>query len=70
MRIMELTGQPGVPITNEETEVYELIEQAGSVAKQQLNPRQLILVDNLIRKNVIVRKVADGNITYKVSSRI
>lgn len=67
---MELVGQPNVPITNEESEVYQLIEQAGSVMKQQLDARQLILVDNLIRKNIVIRKVFDGNITYKISSRV
>lgn len=70
MRIMELVGQPNVPITNEESEVYQLIEQAGSVTKQQLDARQLILVDNLIRKNIVIRKVSDGNITYKISARV
>jgi hypothetical protein len=70
MRILELTRAPNVVITNEEQELLDLMSLAGTIKKNQLDPRQLIMIENLIKKNVVTRKVKNGTVSYKISSRV
>jgi hypothetical protein len=70
MRILELTRAPNVVITNEEQELLDLMSLAGTIKKNQLDPRQLMMIENLIKKNVVTRKVKNGTVSYKISSRV
>ena len=70
MRILELTRAPNVVITNEEQELLDLMSLAGIIKKNQLDPRQLMMIENLIKKNVVTRKVKNGTVSYKISSRV
>ena len=70
MKIIELLNAPNVVITNEEQEVLDLISMVETVKKTQLDPRQLLLVDSLVKKDILIRKVSNGTVSYKISSRV
>jgi len=70
MRIIEIENRPGVVLNNEETELFEYIQFHTSVIKKDLDPRQQYLVNQLVNKDLIIRRKIDGNITYIVSPRV
>lgn len=64
MKIVELTNNILVPITNEEKDL--LSKFAGdSVAKSQLDEREQLLANQLTMKDVLLRTNEDGKIYYK-----
>ena len=70
MKIVEVTKQLTVAITNEEADVLlQFDEDTPVVAKGDLNERQQQLANQLVNKNLLVRKHEDGRIIYKKRSR-
>ena len=70
MKIIEIAGKPSVAITNEEADVLlQFDEDTPVIAKGDLNERQQILANQLVNKNLLLRKNEDGRIIYKKRSR-
>lgn len=69
VRIIDLFERPSVVINNEESALLEYIIANQQVTKKDLNERQLYLVDQLVNKNLIIRKTINGISTYSVTKR-
>lgn len=70
MRIIDLFNQPSVPVNNEEDKLLENLYLYDHVVKNDLSERQQYIIDSLVNKNLVIRKVVDGTVTYFVSPRI
>mgnify|MGYP003339288478 CR=1 FL=1 len=69
MKIVEVTKQLTVAITNEEADMLlQFDDETPVVAKGDLNERQQILANQLVNKNLLLRKNEDGRIIYKKRS--
>lgn len=69
VRVVDLFERPSVVINNEESALLEYILANQQVTKKDLNERQLYLVDQLVNKNLIIRKTINGISTYSVTKR-
>ena len=70
MKIVEVTNNLTVAITNEEADVLlQFDETSPVIAKGDLTERQQILANQLVNKNLLLRKNEDGRIIYKKRSR-
>lgn len=65
MKIVELVNKIRLPITNEEADVLGKFEGGRRIAREDLSPRQLIIANHLVNKDVLFRKNEDGKIYYK-----
>jgi hypothetical protein len=65
MKILEITNKILLPVTNEEAELLEEFESNDSIFKSDLNERQQLLANQLVNKDVLLRKNQDGKIFYK-----
>ena len=64
MKIIEIAGSKiQLPITNEEAEVLEKFTGAR-VPRSELNEREIYIANQLVNKDVLIRKNTDGKITY------
>lgn len=69
MKIVEVTKQLQVAITNEEADVLlQFDDDTPVIAKGELNERQQHLANQLVNKNLLTRKHEDGRIIYKKRS--
>jgi hypothetical protein len=64
MKIVELVNNISVPITNEESEVLGMFEDEQEIQRQDLSPREVILANQLVNKDILYRKNETGRITY------
>lgn len=66
MKIVEVTNGVQLPITNEEADVYlKFDESTPHIAKSELSAREQHLANQLVNKNVLLRKHDQGKIIYK-----
>jgi hypothetical protein len=65
MKIIELVNNISVPITNEEAEVLDKFEDEKVIQRQDLSPREVILANQLVNKDILNRKHETGRTTYK-----
>ena len=65
MKIVELVNNISVPITNEEAEVLDKFEDEKVIQRQDLSPREVILANQLVNKDILYRKHETGRTTYK-----
>ena len=65
VRIIELLNKVSLPITNEEAEVLQFVEQRQQVYKSELDPRQQLLANQLVNRDVIYRINENGRIVYR-----
>jgi hypothetical protein len=67
MKIIELTQRLNIAITNEEAELLNKFDETTPVmAKRDLDEREKLLANQLVNKNVLIRKKDEhGRITYK-----
>ena len=65
MKIVELLNNISVPITNEEAEVLDKFEDEKVIQRQDLSPREVILANQLVNKDILYRKHETGRTTYK-----
>ena len=65
MKIVELLNKISVPITNEEAEVLDKFEDEQAIQRQDLSPREVILANQLVNKDILYRKHETGRITYQ-----
>ena len=66
MKIVEVTSTLTVSITNEEADLYNKFdEQTLVMAKHELNDREQLIANQLVNKDLLLRKNQDGQIIYK-----
>jgi hypothetical protein len=65
MKIVELVNKVRIPITNEEADVLGLFENESAIEKQDLSPRQVVLANQLVNKDLLYRRNETGRITYQ-----
>ena len=65
MKIVELTNNVLLPITNEEQELLERFVGDTLIAKSHLNEREQLLANHLTNKDVLLRTNESGKIYYK-----
>jgi hypothetical protein len=69
MKIVEVTKQLQVAITNEEADVLlQFDEDTPVVAKGDLNDRQQLMANQLVNKNLLLRIKENGRTIYKKRS--
>jgi len=69
MKIVEVTKQLQVAITNEEADVLlQFDENTPVVAKGDLNDRQQMMANQLVNKNLLLRIKENGCTIYKKRS--
>ena len=69
MKIVEVTKQLQVAITNEEADVLlQFDEDTPVVAKGNLNDRQQMMANQLVNKNLLLRIKENGRTIYKKRS--
>lgn len=70
MKIIEVTQNFTVAITNEEADVLlQFDEDTPVVAKGDLNERQQHIANQLVNKDILQRKNENGKIIYKKRPR-
>jgi hypothetical protein len=65
MKIVELVNKVRLPITNEESDILGKFHESAELQKQDLSPREIILANQLVNKDVLYRKNDEGRIYYK-----
>ena len=65
MKIVELLNKVQLPLTNEEAELLAKFEEGVAVFKSELNERQQVVANQLVNKDVLLRRNQDGKVTYK-----
>lgn len=66
MKIVEITSNIKVAITNEEADLLtKFDDETPTVAKRELDDRQQIIANQLVNKDVLQRKNENGRIIYK-----
>lgn len=65
MKIVEITNNIKLPITNEEADLLDKFDEGGSIAKNEFNERQQLVANQLVNKDVLLRRNQDGKIFYK-----
>jgi hypothetical protein len=69
MRIVELLNNLSVPITNEEAGVLDKFATLSEVSKSDLDPREQLLANQLVNKEILTRKNNGHQIIYKKKIR-
>ena len=70
MRIIELLNSLTIPINNEESAVLEKFNESESIAKTSLEPREQLLANSLVTKDILTRKRDnDGKIVFNKKIR-
>ena len=64
MKIIELVNNIQLPITNEEADLLTEFSSDNNLNKSDLSPRQQILANQLVNKNVLLRTNQNGQIVY------
>lgn len=65
MKIVELVNKVRLPITNEESDILGKFHESVELQKNDLSPREIILANQLVNKDVLYRKNDEGRIYYK-----
>jgi pheromone shutdown protein TraB len=70
MKIVELTKQINVAVTNEEADMLSRFDEETPVmAKSDMDERQQLMANQLVNKNLLTRRNENGRITYKRRNR-
>lgn len=70
MKIIEVTEHLTVAITNEEADMLNQFDESTPVmAKSAMDDRQQLLANQLVNKDLLVRKNENGRISYKRKNR-
>lgn len=70
MKIVELTQNLKIAITNEEADMLaQFDEDTPVMAKCDMDERQQLMANQLVNKNLLTRKNEDGRITFKRRNR-
>lgn len=64
MKIIELLNKVQLPITNEEADLLLKFNEQEKIARKELSEREIYIANQLVNKDVLLRKVNDGKTTY------
>ena len=64
MKIVELTTGYQLPITNEESDLLSKFDSETALSRKSLTERDVVLANQLVNKDVLIRTNRDGEITY------
>lgn len=64
MKIEELLNHITVPVTNEEADVLAQFKESGAKRKRDFNERELVVVNQLVNKDILLRQNTNGIIEY------
>lgn len=64
MKIVELLNKVQLPISNEEADILGKFNESSEVQKADLNAREMHVANQLVNKDVLLRKNQNGRITY------
>lgn len=65
MRIIELLNNITLPINNEEADLLREFDDQSEIHKADLDPRQQLIANQLVNKDVLRRIRENGRITYR-----
>lgn len=65
MKIVELTSNILLPITNEESDLMKRFVSEDKIAKSELDDREQVLANQLTVKDVLTRSLENGKIYYQ-----
>ncbi len=65
MKIVELINRVSIPLTNEEADVLGRFDEKHIMERSDFNDRELHIANQLVNKDILLRKNQDGKITYK-----
>ena len=65
MKIVEITNNIKLAITNEEADLLAKFDDDVNIAKNEFNERQQLVANQLVNKDVLLRRNQDGKIFYK-----
>lgn len=70
MKIIEIAGRPGVAVNNEEADLLlQFDEDTPTIARGDLNERQIVIANQLVNKSLLKRVKEDGRTIYKKRAR-
>lgn len=64
MKIIELLNKVQLPITNEEADLLSKFNEQERISRRELSEREIYIANQLVNKDVLLRKVNDGKTTY------
>ena len=64
MKIVELVNKLQMPINNEEAEVLSRFNESISISKKELSEREVYIANQLVNKDVLIRRNNNGQISY------
>lgn len=64
MKIIELLDNIQIALTNEEADVLGKFHTTKKIAKEDLDPRQILLANQLVNKNILLRSKTNGKLYY------
>ena len=70
MKIVELLNHVQIHITNEEADVLGRFAESTVIGRADFNNRELHVANQLVNKDVLLRKNQNGQITYKKKQNI
>ena len=65
MKIVELLNKISVPLTNEEADVLGRFNEKPVIERREFSDRECHVANQLVNKDILLRKNQDGKITYK-----
>lgn len=71
MRIIEITDNLLLSLTNEESSLLDKLERAkNGILKKDLKEREQYIANKLVEKDVFLRRNEDGKIKYYTKIRV
>lgn len=65
MKIIELVDiKIQLPITNEEADILNKFGEGKHIQRRELNEREVYIANQLVNKDVLIRKNNNGQISY------
>ena len=65
MKIIELLNRVRIPITNEEADLMGKFSEGQVLAREDFSPRELHIANQLVNKDILLRRNQSGRISYQ-----
>jgi hypothetical protein len=65
MKIVELINHISIPLTNEESDILAKFHDKPVIERNEFSDRDCHVANQLVNKDILLRKNQDGKITYK-----
>ena len=62
MKIVELLNHVAIALNNEEADVLAQFESKERIAKRDLNEREIVVANQLVNKDILLRRKYNGKI--------